>query len=127
MRRTGFVVASAALATVLAAIGTFQGDDDHAVREFLIVLAIIVIATAVLFWLVVPRVSRFGRGALILAILAVLSIAVFWLGLPPLFAGAATLLALAARPRGAETGMANAALAFAALAVVTHVVLAFAG
>jgi hypothetical protein len=127
MRRNEFALGSVALAIALSAIGTFRGDEDHSARSWLIVSAIIVAVAAVVFWVIVPRIDRVGRGALIFAILGALSIVVFWLGIPPVLAGAAAMLALVARGRGTETGMATIALALAALTVAAAVVVAIIG
>ena len=81
----------------------------------------------VLFWVIVPRVTRLGLGGLIIGILAVVSLVVFWLGLPSPLAGAAVVLGLAARESGSETGKGTAALVLAAVAVVAAVVVAFVG
>jgi hypothetical protein len=50
------------------------------------------VAATVLFALVVPRVRKVDRAALILGIMTVLSLAIFWSGLTPILA-AATLAA----------------------------------
>ncbi|HKG44109.1 MAG TPA: hypothetical protein VKB10_07690 [Gaiellaceae bacterium] len=126
-RRNLFALASVAVAVLLAAVGTFRGDDAHASRQFLIVCAVIAVAAGVVFWLIVPRIERLDRGALVFGIVALLSIVVFWLGLPPILAGAAALLALASRERGAETRQATAALVLAALALAAAVIIAFVG
>jgi hypothetical protein len=115
------------VAITLLAIGAFRGDDDHALRYFLIASAIAVAVAAILFLLIVPRIRRPGLGSLIIGIIALASIALFWLGLPAVFAGAAAALALAARAERSEPGKATAALALAALAVAVAVVLAFVG
>jgi hypothetical protein len=62
MRREAFAALSVAIAVVLAAVGTFRGDDDHAARQFLIVCAIILVATAIVFWAIVPRIDRVGSA-----------------------------------------------------------------
>ena len=127
MRRDAVAAVSALIAVALAAIGSFRGDDEHATRQFLIVCAIILVAAAVVFWVIVPRIERLGRGALILAVIGAISIVVFWLGIPPVLAGGATLLALEARQRVVETGMATAALVLAAITVAAAAVIAFVG
>lgn len=66
-------------------------------------------------------------SCLSIGIIAVASIALFWLGLPPVFAGAAAVLALTARAEGRETGKATAALILAGVAVAAAVVLALVG
>lgn len=127
MRREAVAAVSVAIAIALAAIGAFRGDDDHALRYFLIVCAVILVAAAIVFWVIVPRIDRLGRGALIVAGIGAVSIALFWLGIPPVLAGGAAFLALGARQRGTETGMATAALVLAALTVVAAAVIAFIG
>jgi hypothetical protein len=114
------------LSAVLTAVGTFRGDNENEWRSWLIVLAIAAVATAIVFWVVIPRIGKLDRGALILAILGALAIIVFWAGLPVVFAGGATLLALEARDRVAS-GLSTAALAIAGLTVIAAVVLALFG
>jgi uncharacterized membrane protein len=125
-RRVPFALGSFALSAVLTAIGSFRGDNENEWRSWLIVLAIAAVATAIVFWVVIPRIGNLDRGALILAIVGALTIIVFWAGLPVVLAGGATLLALEARDRAA-TGMSTAALAIAGLTVIAAVVLALFG
>jgi hypothetical protein len=125
-RRLPIALGSFALSAVLTAIGTFRGDDEHAWREWLIVLAIAAVVTAVVFWAVVPRIGNLDRGALILAIIGAVTIIVFWAGVPVVIAGGAVLLALEGRAH-ARTGLSTAALGIAALTVIAAVVLAFVG
>ena len=125
-RRTGIAAASVALAIVLLAIGAYSGDDDDT-GYFLVASGIAIAVAFVLFWVIVPRITRPGLGGLIIGILAVVSLVVFWLGLPSPLAGAAAVLGLAARESGSEAGKGTAALALAAIAVVAAVVFAFLG
>jgi hypothetical protein len=126
--RAPLALASFALSAALTAIGTFSGDDDNQWRQWLIVLGIAALATLIVFWVVVPRVNRLGRGALILAILGAIAIIVFWLGIPVVLAGGAALLALEARRASADDArLATPALALAGLTVVAAVVFAFVG
>jgi hypothetical protein len=126
--RAPLALASFALSAALTAIGTFSGDDDNQWRQWLIVLGIAALATLIVFWVVVPRVNRLGRGALILAILGAIAIIVFWLGIPVVLAGGAALLALEARRVPADDArLATPALALAALTVAAAVVFAFVG
>jgi hypothetical protein len=127
MSREAAAAVSVAVAIALAAIGTFRGDDDNAMRQFMVVCAIILIVAAIVFWVIVPRIDRLGRGSLILAIVGVISVVVFWTGVPPVLAGGAALLATRARERGVETGMTTAALVLAALTVAAAAVVAFVG
>jgi len=124
-RRVPFAVASFAISAVLTAIGSFSGDDDHQLRQWLIVLAISAVVTVIVFWFIVPRIDNLPRGALILAIIGAVTVVVFWLGIPVIFAGAAALLALEAR-RTPSTA-ATAALVLAALTTIAAVLLAFVG
>jgi hypothetical protein len=125
-RRAGIAAASVALSIVLLAIGAYSGDDDDT-GYFLIASAIAIVAALILFWGIVPRVTRPGLGGLIIGIVAVVSLVVFWLGLPSPLAGAAAVLGLTARESGSEAGKGNAALALAAIAVIAAVVFAFIG
>jgi hypothetical protein len=126
--RAPLALASFALSAALTAIGTFGGDDDNQWRQWLIVLGIAALATLIVFWVVVPRVNRLGRGALILAILGAIAIIVFWLGIPVVLAGGAALLALEARRAPADDArLATPALALAGLTVIAAVVFAFVG
>jgi hypothetical protein len=126
--RAPLALASFALSAALTAIGTFSGDDDNQWRQWLIVLGIAALATLIVFWVVVPRVNRLGRGALILAILGAIAIIVFWLGIPVVLAGGAALLALEARRTSADDArLATPALALAGLTVIAAVVFAFVG
>jgi hypothetical protein len=122
-----FAVGAFVISAVLTAIGTFQGDDDHAWRQWLIVLAISAAVTAIVFWVVVPRIGNLARGALILAVIGAVAIVVFWLGIPVVFAGAAAALALQVRRQGVRSTAASAALIIALLTTIAAVVLAFAG
>ena len=114
-RRTGFAAASVALAIVLLAIGASGGDEGYDWGYVLVASAITIAVAVVLFWGIVPRITRPGLGGLIIGILAVASIVVFWLGLPSPFAAAAAFLGLAARESGSEAGKGTAALALAAI------------
>lgn len=56
--------------------------------------AVVVLVAAALLWFVVlPRVTNENRTVVIAWVLAILSIAVFWLGITPLLAAAAVALA----------------------------------
>jgi hypothetical protein len=125
-RRTGIAAASVALAIVLLAIGAYSGSGDDT-GYFLVASAIAIAVAVVLFWGIVPRITRPGLGGVIIGILGVVSLVVFWLGLPSPLAGAATVLGLDARESGSEVGKGNAALALAAIAVVAAVVFALIG
>ena len=59
--------------------------DEDALRQFLVVSAIIAVGTAIVFGLVVPRASS-ARTGLVLSLIALLFAGVFWTGLPPVLA-----------------------------------------
>jgi hypothetical protein len=125
-RRTGIAAASVALAIVLLAIGAYSGDEDDT-GYFLVASAIVIAVAVVLFWGIVPRITRPGLGGLIIGVLAVVWLVVFWFGLPSPLAGAAAVLGHGARDSGSEAGKGTAALALAAITVVAAVVFAFIG
>ena len=106
--RVPFALGSFALSAVLSAIGTFSGSDDHELRNWLVVLVIAAVATAIVFWVVVPRIDNLSRGSLILAIIGAITIVVFWLGIPVVITAGAALLALEARKRGVGASLATA-------------------
>ncbi len=91
--RTGrpmFAAIGAGIAAVLTAIGTFgdfTGNDtrQHSFGQYLIVVGIIAVATAIVFGLVARKPSP--TKTLVLGILAVVTLVVFWAGRPPVFAG----------------------------------------
>ena len=71
-------IGAIALATTLAALGTYAGSDEQGTKEFLVVCAIIAVAAAVVFGWVVPRgLQREAAGAtaLTLSILGLVTVA----------------------------------------------------
>lgn len=127
-RAIGPVAAGAiALAVALAAIGTYAGrsdSDHHATREFLIVCAIIAVASALVFGWIVPKMlerTSFGTPALVLAVLGLLTVLVFWSGLPPILAAGGALLGWAGRDAARDSGRSRAAVVIAVLAVIADV------
>jgi len=95
-RTSTFRVALGAVATaaLLAAWGTF-GQETHATREYLVVLALVGVAAVAVFGWAVPRALRsatIGRTAVVLGVLGVVTVLVFWSGLPPIFASGAAVL-----------------------------------
>ena len=125
--RVPFAVGSFIVSAVLTAVGSFSGNDDHQLRQWLIVLAISAAVTAVVFWVVVPRIDNVARGALILSVIGVLTIIVFWLGVPVVFAGAAGLLVLEGRRSGVTSVALPVAAVLAAVTTIAAAVLAFVG
>ena len=118
-------------AAVLNAIGSFgDGAAEHGWGDFLAVLAISVVATAVVFGLVVRTAPRgdASRRALVLGVLAVLSVAVFWAGVTlPLALGAVACALVARDLHGRLAGAATAGTVLAGLATVAATLLAFTG
>src|SRR5262245_52736898 len=112
-----------AAAALLSALGTFAANTDtHATREYLVVLAIIVVAGLAVFGWAVPRAlsgPAVGWTAIVLSALGLLSVAVFWSGLPPVLAAGGLILGWAQRStvRG-RVALALGVLALAADAVV---------
>ena len=119
-------IGAIALATALAALGTYgdSGNDDHKTREFIVVCAIIAVAAAVVFGWVVPRgLQREAGGAvaLTLSILGFVTIAAFWSGLPPIFAAGGALLGWAGRDAERGRGLCRAAVVIGALALIADI------
>jgi len=119
-------IGSIALATVLAAVGTWGGGDEQGTKEFLIVCAVIAVAAAVVFGWVVPRgLQREAAGAtaLTLSILGLLTVAAFWSGLTPILASGGALLGWAGRDAERGRGMCRAAIGIGALALTAYLVI----
>jgi hypothetical protein len=122
------------VAVVLNAVGTFadlggSSEGDQGWREFLVVVAISAVATAVVFGLVV-RTAAGGdpqRRSVVLGVLAALSFVVFWAGITAPLAVGAIGCALVARDLGRLGGAAKAGIALGALALVAVTVLAVIG
>ena len=109
--------------TSLGTVASAQSGNEHGWGEFLVVCGIGLVATAVVFGLVVPRTrngSRAGGVGLTLGIIAVPSVLAFWAGITPALAVGAVLLGLAARREG-RAGMGSAAVALGLLAGAGYV------
>jgi hypothetical protein len=128
LTRTASVARPAALAVLLSAILTAiliarDTNDGPAWRVGLVLAAVVVAFTALVFGLVVRRALRRESArasawtALVLGLLAAASLVVFWLALPPVFGVAALTLARDARDRRPFRGEAIAAIG-AVLAVL---------
>jgi hypothetical protein len=127
-----FAVAGTVTALALTAIGTIGGENDRydATDWLTVSVPIVLVAGAVVFGLVVPRIIRGARastGGLVLGVLALVSIVAFYLGLPAILAGAAAACAAAARTRRGWTPATAVAVALAIAATAAAVVLAFTG
>jgi len=107
-------------AAALAVIGLqylIATPDEDALREFLVATALIVIAAALVFGVIVPRaVARGGSPAtaLTLSLLGLLLAAAYWSGIPPVLALGGVVLARRSAPGGVTT----AATAVGVLALV---------
>ena len=118
-------------AAVLNAIGSFgEGAAEHGWGDFLAVLAISVVATAIVFGLVVRTAPRGDPAprALVLGVLAALSVVVFWAGVTlPLAVGALACALVARDLQGRLPGQATAGTVLAGLATLAAALLAFTG
>ena len=99
-------VAATAGAMALNALGVW-GDGtsgkDPEVGAFFVIAGVIVVAAAVVFGLVVPRLAGRPKAAgvgLGLSIAALVLTLAFWSGLPPILGAGGILLGQAARARG---------------------------
>lgn len=123
---------SAAAATVggavaLNALGIF-GDAtegaEHSTGEFWIITALILVAAALVFGIVVRRFGgtpRAGTAGLVLAVLGVLLVVpAFWSGLPVVLGSGGLMLGLGERRDAGATGRGSAAIVIGALAVVAY-------
>jgi hypothetical protein len=127
-----YAALGAGTAFVLTALGTFwdlTGNDTRdgdALTEYLQVAVVIVVATAVVFGLVVRTAppATAGRRAVVLAVLGFLTLVAFWSGLPPVLASGAVALAL--KVPGMPT-TAKVALGLSVVTLVLAVALAVAG
>ncbi|MDQ1604821.1 MAG: hypothetical protein QOE01_2666 [Actinomycetota bacterium] len=124
-------VASTVLAAVLTLIGTFEPfhststSTTHDARDWLVLLAFIVVGAVVVFGISARVLSRPGphdTAAIVFGAMGVLSVAVFWTGLPSLLAGGAVVCAADARSARSAIG-----LVLAAATLLGAVVLAFTG
>lgn len=119
-------ITAIAVATALAAVGSFGGNEKYGAKEFLVVCAIIAVAGAIVFGLVVPRSLQgeaSGATALTLSILGLLTVLVFWAGLTPILAGGGALLGWAGRAADRGRRMSVAAIVIGALALVGYLVI----
>jgi hypothetical protein len=123
-------VLGAGVALVLTAIGTFLdldgGGAEQGWQEYAVVVGVVLVATAVVFGLVVKGAEEgnSARRGLILAVLGLLTGVVFWSGLPTVLAFGAIACALMGRE---VTGIDKAALGIAGVTLIAVTVLAFTG
>jgi ABC-type sulfate transport system permease subunit len=104
------VIAAALAVGLLVLEYALAVPSEDALRQFLVVTAIIAVGTAIVFGVVVPRAAARGgspRVALTLSLLGLLFAGVFWTGLPPVLAVGGITLARLGREQG---GLARAAV-----------------
>ncbi|HEX4699186.1 MAG TPA: hypothetical protein VH857_07485 [Actinomycetes bacterium] len=124
--RTGILAtAGLAIGVVYAALISFTDDDPHRMRQFLVLLGIVVVTTVITFAVVRAATARADvapavRTTVVLAVLALLSVAAFWACLwAPLIAGSiCAALAVRERRHGAWGRGPAVALVLDAVAVV---------
>ena len=119
--RTALAAAAAVLVVAMGAVQSLQGDQDHGLRQWLIVAAIGLVALGVVLWGILPRIQPSGRAAVVFAVLAAVSVVVFWLDILPSLAVASILIALALRRRGESGPATTTALGLSGLALVAYV------
>jgi CBS domain containing-hemolysin-like protein len=117
---------TAAAAVGLNALGVYADGKggDASTAEFLVITGVIVVSTALIVGLLVPRVLGSAKAAvvgLVLALFAALFVPVFWSGLTAAFAVGGVLLGLDARRTGARPGLGTAATVIGALAGMAYV------
>ena len=124
-------VLGAGAALVLTAVGTFKDESGvEGWREYGITSAVVLVVTAIVFWLAVrtANASNAGARSLTLGIVALLGLALFWLGLPAVLAAASICCALVRREQDGRFGAAAATgTAISAVATVLAVVIAIVG
>lgn len=91
-----------------------KGDNGGLVPAIFSAVLLLV-AAALLWFLVLPRVKNVGRSVIIMSVVAILSIVVFWLGITPLLAAAAVAVA------GKASKLPKSALVLEVLAVIAAV------
>jgi ABC-type sulfate transport system permease subunit len=99
--------------------------SEDALRQFLVVLAIIAVGMGIVFGVVVPRaVARGGSPglALTLSLLGLLFAGVFWSGLPPVLAMGGIAVARSGRDQGGLARVAVGAGCVALLADLAAVI-----
>lgn len=130
MSRVGWAGAVAfVLAALFAATGSFKEESGYfraeltteKLTEYLLLVAVILVVTVLIFWLVVRRAlggERSGIVGSVLGLLGILSVVVFWSGLPAIFGTGGTFLGMEARDSAMGKGWALAAIVLGAAAIV---------
>ena len=114
---------AATLAAVLAALATFGEAGDQGVREYVVVLALIVVVTLGVFAWAVPSAMELdepGPSAIALALsgLGLLTLLLFWSGLPLILASGGIVLGRTQRDVPEDRHLALAAIGMGAAAIV---------
>ena len=132
-RPNGFELAkvaglAATLAAVLAALGTFGEAGDQGVREYVVVLALIVVVTLGVFAWAVPSAMELDEPgpsviALALSGLGLLTLLLFWSGLPPVLASGGIVLGRTQRDVPEDRRLALAAIGMGTAAIVLYVLI----
>lgn len=121
--RTASPVSIGVASAAVALVGTFVGAHDW--REIGVISAIVIVVTAAVFGLVVPRALRKGSAggtALALAIPAVLLLVpAFWAGIPFVLGAAGAVVGNAGRRAPTGSGRSIAGLVLGVLAMVGYV------
>lgn len=119
-------------AIALNALGIFGDGTEgasHNASEFWVITGLILVATAVVFGIVVRRLggtSAAGTTGLVLAVLGLLLVVpAFWSGLPVVLGAGGLTLGLGERRDSGGTGRGSAAIVLGALAVVAYVAIYF--
>jgi hypothetical protein len=116
-RSTAPLLAGAFALAVLVLQYVVSPPESDALREFLVVCAMIAACTAIVFGVVIPRAAAGTHSAgiaLTLSLLGLLTAAAYWSGLPPVLGLGGVVLAR----RGPQTGLARGAFAVGVLAIV---------
>jgi hypothetical protein len=131
-----YAAGGAGASVALTAYGSFKGDNlpGDVPGWVFINVPIIVVATALVFGLVVPRALRSddpqapARAALVLSLLGVATVLVANFGFPAVLAAAALCTATASRRRtGRWTGVAGVAVVLSAVALAGALFFAIVG
>ena len=112
--------AAAAAMAILVLQYLVAKPNEDALREFLVVTGIIVVSSAVVFGVVVPRALAKGGSpatALTLSLLGLLLAAAYWSGLPPVLAIGGIVVARHG-VEGRQSGLTRAALAVGVVALL---------
>ena len=129
-----YAAGGAALAALASAVGTFanltgNGSNDYGLTEYVGDLALIAVATAVVFGLVV-RTAQHGsstRRALTLGALSLPAVLVFWSGLPYILAVGALACARVASRSGSSSRSVGVAVTLSAVSIAVSLFFAVTG